>query len=112
MNEHTPGPWEWWTSNSWKRLRHSDRGVSTNVIMPVVCPDGHPDLEVTAADMALIAAAPDMLAALQQIHAADVASLAELEKMGLGHARSPENFRLVELARVAIAKATGQGSGA
>lgn len=54
MTAHTPGPWEWWTSNSWRRLRHSDRGVSTNVILPIVCPDGHPDLEVTADDAALI----------------------------------------------------------
>jgi len=65
--EHTPGPWEWWTSNSWRRLRHSERGVSTDVLMPCVHNDGQPDIIVNAADMALIAAAPDLLAALQNI---------------------------------------------
>lgn len=62
---HTPGPWEWWTSNSWRRLRYSSRGVSTDVLMPTVHRDGQVDIEATPADMALIAAAPDMLAALK-----------------------------------------------
>lgn len=60
---HTPGPWEWWTSNSWRRLRHSDRGVSTNVLYPSVHSDGQADIDVTEDDMGLIAAAPEMLAA-------------------------------------------------
>lgn len=67
MTAHTPGPWEWWTSNSWRRLRHSDRGVSTDVIMPTVHPDGHPDLIVSDGDAALLAAAPDLLAALKSV---------------------------------------------
>jgi hypothetical protein len=62
---HTAGPWEWWTSNSWLRLRHSDHGVSTNVLMPVVLKDGQATIDVSQADMALIAAAPEMLAALK-----------------------------------------------
>jgi hypothetical protein len=61
----TPGPWEWWTSNSWFRLRHSDRGVSTDVLMPVVLKDGQATIDVSPADMALIEAAPEMLAALE-----------------------------------------------
>lgn len=60
---HTPGPWEWWTSNSWHRLRHSDRGVSTNVLMPIVCKDGQATIDVSPADAALIKAAPELLAA-------------------------------------------------
>jgi hypothetical protein len=67
MSEHTPGPWEWWTSNSWKRLRHSERGVSTNVLLPAVCKDGQATIDVSPADMVLIAAAPDLLAALKNI---------------------------------------------
>ncbi len=61
MNTHTPGPWQWWTSN-WRRLRHSERGASTNVLLPVIRKDGQACIDVTPADMALIAAAPDLLA--------------------------------------------------
>ena len=64
MTTHTPGPWEWWTSNSWRRLRHTDRGVSTDVLIPFALKDGGADIDVTPADMALIAAAPDLLEAL------------------------------------------------
>jgi hypothetical protein len=64
---HTPGPWTWWTSNSWRRLRHDDRGKSVDVLMPCIAPDGQPDITVSKDDMVLIAAAPDLLAALKII---------------------------------------------
>jgi len=65
---HTPGPWEWWTSCSWRRLRHDDeRGRTVSVVEPFVCRDGHPDLIVSEADMALIAAAPETYEALKDI---------------------------------------------
>src|SRR5690348_12789162 len=67
MADFTPGPWEWWTSNSWHRLKHDDRGKTANVLEPYVCPDGHPDCVVNNAGMALIAAAPDLYAALERI---------------------------------------------
>lgn len=61
----TPGPWEWWTSCSWKRLTSKDSKGSWmkqgNVLCPTVASDGHPDLIVSEADMALIASAPDLL---------------------------------------------------
>jgi hypothetical protein len=66
-SKHTPGPWCWWTSNSWKRLKRDERGVTMNVLEPYVCRDGHPDCSVSDADMALIAAAPDLLEVLQYI---------------------------------------------
>lgn len=70
---HTPGPWEWWTSNSWRRLRSNPaNGRDLGVVTPFVAPDGHPDLEVSAADMALIAAAPDLLA-LAKLYASECA---------------------------------------
>lgn len=57
---HTPGPWKWWTSNSWKRLGADlEHGRTKFVLEPYVCRDGHPDLIVSKEDMALIAAAPD-----------------------------------------------------
>lgn len=63
---HTPGPWSWWTSNSWRRLKRDDQGIAQNVLEPYICSDGHPDCSITQADMRLIAAAPDMHAALQR----------------------------------------------
>jgi hypothetical protein len=65
--QHTPGPWKWWTSNSWRRLRRDDFGIAQTVLEPCVATDGHPDVTVSEADMALIAAAPELLAALQSL---------------------------------------------
>lgn len=67
-SEQTPETWEWWTSNSWRRLMSPRRGSvqSRAVLMPTVCRDGQPDIVVSAADMALIAAAPDLLALAKQ----------------------------------------------
>lgn len=56
----TRGPWKWWTSNSWRRLKHDSRGLTMSVLEPFVARDGHPDCDVKPGDMALIAAAPDM----------------------------------------------------
>lgn len=70
MRKHTPGPWEWWTSNSWRRLRSicDGRGNIKDVLIPMVAlADGHPDLAVSESDMALIASAPDLLAALEEL---------------------------------------------
>jgi len=70
--QHSPAPWVWWTSNSWKRLKHDSPGLMVNVLEPYVCRDGHPDVSVSEADMALIAAAPELLEALED--AADMFS--------------------------------------
>jgi len=70
MSQHTPGPWRWWTSNSWRRLTCENREHSNQdggVLCPTVCRDGHPDTIVSDADMALIAAAPDLLEALRGV---------------------------------------------
>lgn len=67
---HTPGPWKWWTSNSWRRLTCDDRqwpNQEGGVLCPIVCRDGHPDVSVSEEDMGLIAAAPDLLAALKKV---------------------------------------------
>lgn len=58
----TPGPWAWWTSNSWRRLYATGpQHQNVSVLSPVVCRDGHPDLVVSESDMALIVAAPELL---------------------------------------------------
>lgn len=69
----TPGPWQWWTSNSWRRLGTIDRGDA--VISPTVQrSDGHPDCIVSDEDAAFIAAARTLVPAL-----ADAVEAAEAE---------------------------------
>ena len=76
---HSPEPWVWHTSNSWRRLYHEPRPeafitrpparnrVPTSVLMPFVSQaDGHPDIQVSAADMALISQAPALLRLVEQ----------------------------------------------
>lgn len=65
MSGYTKGPWEWWTSNSFLRLSSKATGKDGSVIDSYVMSDGHSSLSVTYADMALIAAAPELLEALQ-----------------------------------------------
>ncbi|WP_105610636.1 hypothetical protein [Cronobacter malonaticus] len=92
----TPGPWEWWTSNSFLRLSSQATGKDGGVIDSYAMSDGHTSLSVSKADMALIAAAPDLLEALK--------SIMELQTRGsvvLGD-------KCTEIARAAIAKAIGE----
>lgn len=65
--KYTPGPWQWWTSNSFLRLSSQATGKDGGVIDSYVMRDGHQSLRVSKEDMALIAAAPDLLEALQNI---------------------------------------------
>lgn len=64
--KYTKGKWKWWTSNSWKRLMSEHDGQTTSVIVPYVCRDGHPDLEISNANMPLIEAAPDLYEACRE----------------------------------------------
>ncbi|WP_247604965.1 MULTISPECIES: hypothetical protein [unclassified Citrobacter] len=59
----TPGPWEWWTSNSFLRLSSRATGKDGGVIDSYKMSDGHTSLSVKYEDMALIAAAPELLEA-------------------------------------------------
>lgn len=69
---HTPGPWKWWTSNSWRRLTahdvHGRHERDGGVLCPIVASDGHPDVVVSEDDMNLIAAAPDLLEAARHAY--------------------------------------------
>jgi hypothetical protein len=93
MNEFkgTPGPWEWWTSNSFLRLSSKATGKDGGVIDSTVMRDGHPTLIVKKEDMALIEAAPELLEALQIICFFEDISSAQRE-----------------IAEAAIAKALGE----
>ncbi|HGU9880505.1 TPA: hypothetical protein ACNJ4A_000505 [Citrobacter freundii] len=65
---YTPGPWEWWTSNSFLRLSSRSTGKDGGVIDSTVMRDGHPTLLVKKEDMPLIAAAPELLESLQRLY--------------------------------------------
>jgi hypothetical protein len=70
LAEATPGPWEWWTSCSWRRLSQAG-GPDGGVLCPMVASDGHPDLSVSEEDRALIVAAvnslPELLDTLDRL---------------------------------------------
>lgn len=63
----TPGPWEWWTSNSFLRLSSKSTGKDGDVIDSFKMSDGQTSLSVKVDDMHLIAAAPELLEALQKM---------------------------------------------
>jgi len=75
----TPGPWKWWTSNSWKRL--SSEAQEGGVICPFVSRDGHPDLTVSEADAKLIAMTPDLAHKVLEQQAALEAQAAEIARL-------------------------------
>ena len=70
----TPGPWEWWTSNSFLRLSSRTTGKDGGVIDSFKMSDGQTSLSVKPEDMALIAAAPELLDALLLIIAEQTGS--------------------------------------
>ncbi|WP_064799492.1 ead/Ea22-like family protein [Serratia plymuthica] len=67
----TPGPWEWFTSNSMARLSSTPSGKDGDVLSAFHASDGVPCVNVSQRDMAFIAAANP---------AAVLALLAELEE--------------------------------
>lgn len=106
---HTPAPWIWWTSNSWKRLKHDESGRTINVLEPYAARDGHPDLNVNQADMALIAAAPDLLA-LAKLYASECAECAGTGLTRIPYAGEASVVQCRDCAnvRAVIAKAEGR----
>lgn len=65
--KHTPGPWQWWTSNSFLRLSSQATGKDGDVIDSFKMSDGATSLSVKVDDMHLIAAAPNLLNELQRL---------------------------------------------
>lgn len=105
---HTPAPWVWWTSNSWKRLRHERLGFGSSIIEPYVCRDGHPDLTVKEADMHLIAAAPELLAALKEMGDWIAAGLQASDEAWPDARCLQHTEEIAARARAAVAKAEGR----
>jgi len=68
----TPGPWKWWTSNSFRRL--SARGDGDVLHGTIQRHDGQPDVVCSKADSAFIEASrsivPEFLAEVQRLRQA------------------------------------------
>ena len=100
MSGHTPGPWEWYTSNSYNRLGAA-YGPYCELLYPVVYKDGHPGIEWrNEADARLIAAAPELLEALRALAGTEAAQR-HLVSSGAS------TVNTVRFVRAVIAKAEG-----
>lgn len=98
----TPAPWKWFTSNSHKRLSSVLSGKDGDVLYAYNDSTGFPMIGCNERDMALIAAAPELLEALQNLKREVV-----LSDIDLAYIES--HFRPhIDRARAAIAKALGQ----
>ena len=96
MSKHTPGPWEVEQDGPWTLVRGRDPELpSDDIPGPLVCTPA--DNGYTQANAHLIAAAPDLLAALKEIVA------------GISVGTDPDHPWIKE-ARAAIAKAEGRSS--
>ena len=119
----TPGPWKWRTSNSWRRLKRDDRGISQSVLEPYVCSGGQPDISISDEDMHLIAAAPEMYEALELedgliVKAQSILTDFLIPNSGfsaeqtidrlLGLLDGPEQRKAQDCARAALAKSRGE----
>ena len=106
MSKHTPGPWSFEDQESATFVRNSDglRIADTHSYSPRLVREHEnaPDAAVRLANARLIAAAPDLLEALNALHEAFLGVVINVPK-----ARK-EQFRLaVEKASAALAKAEG-----
>lgn len=63
----TPGPWKWFTSNSHMRLSSLATGRDGDVVHAYTSADGMPVVNVKWQDAELIAAAPELLDAIQAL---------------------------------------------
>lgn len=100
--KYTPGPWKWWTSNSFLRLSSEATGKDGDVIDSYKMSDGYTSLSVKYEDMHLIAAAPELLEALQEM--VDI-----VKKHSYPTPDKPSsNYSRAEAAEAVIAKALGK----
>ncbi|TQC75582.1 hypothetical protein [Pantoea dispersa] len=97
----TPGEWRWFTSNSHKRLSSVLSGKDGDVLYAYNDSTGFPMVGCAENDMALIAAAPELLEALQWA----------MTKIGPYTQRTNSNQAhcdQIDKANAAIAKALGK----
>ena len=101
MSAHTPGPWKWTAARErgcWISGVLRGRLFTTDHVYPIINSPGVIDglpVEVDKADADLIAAAPDLLAALKAL-------------LAWSTSEYQSNKRIDDQARAAIAKAEGK----
>src|SRR5262245_8831819 len=102
--KHTPGPWTVDSDESIAVRPNGDGGrvCTLNWLRGRQGLNGRREANEVEANARLIAAAPDMLAALTEIVSADEAALAELASFGVADLLSPAIHRLTDMARAAI----------
>lgn len=109
--KHTPGPWFWADSCSYRRLSSQATGHDGDVLHAVVQhSDGHPDVHFPnggykGPDARLIAAAPKLLEALQAV-LRRFPTDGDMRAAGWEQTEIDLACRDYEAARAAIAKAT------
>ena len=91
----TAGPWRWWTSCSWRRLSSDANGKDGGVACPYVSRgDGHPDINISDADMAFIESACNACFAINPNHpekvAAEIMEAFNLLRTSAASCRTPE----------------------
>jgi len=101
--QHTPGPW------TWDGRDHLDGGadcapsvIYTEVSCGMYCIGGRVHMEISPADRALIAAAPDLLAALEEF-----VGVERDRTDGFSKVSALRIVACYNMARAAIAKARG-----
>ncbi len=102
-NKITPGPWSWWTSNSFMRLTGAD-GKDGGVLSASADGFRFATITVSKADARLIAAAPELLAALWALFN-DYKALADSGDAGFWKLEDEE---VGKQAMAALNKATGE----
>ena len=105
MKAFTPGPWTFMPTTS--RANHASVIGAKNGdgFTPWVCHMQSADIELSNANARLIAAAPDLLAALVEMVAQDGEAIKDAKAFGIPF--PPEMLATYNAARAAIAKATG-----
>ncbi|MDH1085339.1 hypothetical protein N5C79_02390 [Pantoea brenneri] len=101
--KETPAPWKWFTSNSHKRLSSVLSGKDGDVLYAYNDSTGFPMIDCNERDMALIAAAPELLETCLRMRNQLYAAGYEAEA-GSMH---PTKCLLAQV-EAAIAKALGQ----
>jgi hypothetical protein len=94
MSKHTPGPWRWWETANGARIAGHPADGSRNFVCDVTTPERDVSFRANAC---LIAAAPDLMAALYM--------MLEGSQADCGCVRLPSD-KAVKAAFAAIAKAT------
>lgn len=102
MSKHTPGPWSWYTRNGHKVAIDGPDGAEVARAEEY---GASAWIEVSEYDARLIAAAPDMLAALVEATACGMVPITSAAEGGASSYSA--QVRCADNVRAAIAKATG-----